>query len=476
MRSDRRPAWLVDLKWIAAICLVVSVAVATSAAAAARVTAPGRSEALARELVALILGPSDDDVAVAVAAGGSRAGEAVALLPGADVFVDPSEVDGFTVEEAVSRAAGVLTDGVLTAGAPATWASIEDHAWRAQLESLERTSLRPLANAALQRALLGVGLDDGTRAANWPAQAAQNPGQPVQPIAAIAVLVPPGELAGQSHRQIGERVVDGIAEVLTDAGAAAALSLVDSPPVAEALRSAIDGPVRHDLHAAIEASVAVRADQIAAVLDGARAGGADDPSRQDAWAEVLGGTELAGLDAAERRERVEAVLTRRALASGSAGLLELLEGTASAERLAVTAPVVDGVGRDAHRRYLLWAWAAGAASLALAALLVALTNGPGRAFWPGLCLLLAAGPGLALATRWRTLATAGELSAGAPGETLAAELERALTTLAARLAPVAAESVYWVYLVVAGSGAALLVMAAAASLAGRAQPRRRSLV
>jgi hypothetical protein len=476
MRNDRRPAWLVDLKWMSAIVLVACVAVATLAAGAARVTAPVRSEPLAREVLTLVLGPAGTDVEVAVGARGYQVGQPLALLSGLDVFVDPTELDGFTVDDGVSRIAGVMTDRVLTVGGPATWATIDDEALRAQLEALERTTLRPLANAALQRSLLGVGLDNGTRAANWPAQAAQNPGQDVQPLVGIFVRTPPAAITGRTHRQIGELVVDGLALILADEGAAAAQSVVTNPNVNEALREAIDGPVRRDLHAALETSFSARRSEIGARLADARAVAAGTQRSDDPWAGVLEEADAIGLSAEARLDRVQGVLARRALTSGSAGVLELVQDPAIAQRVSAAAPVVDGVARGAHTRYLTWAWGAGILAVVAAALLVVAAQGTGRVLWPGVCLLVAAGPGLALAALWRTLPGGVAWPAGPVADGAVSSLWRTLQLMAGSLAPVAAESVYWVYLLVAGSGAALVVIALTAWLAGQLRPRRRTII
>jgi hypothetical protein len=476
MRHDRRPAWLIDIKWLSAIVLVASVAVASLAAAAARVTDPARGEGLARTVLTLTLGPAVDEVEVTATARGYEPGRPLAVLPGIDVFVDPTELDAFTVDDAVSRVAGVLAERVLSDGAPATWQRVEDPAWRAQLQALDRTTLRPLANAALQRSLLGVGLDNGTRAANWPAQAAQNPGQPVQPLVGIFVRVMPSELTGRSHRQVGERVVDALAQVLADEGAAAAQALVTNANVGEALRAALDGPVRRDLHAAIATSVAGREAEIAARLAEARSVVVGTVERDDPWAGVLPESEAAGLSPEAQRERVQTLLARRAVAAGSDGVLELVSDGPIAARLSAAAPAVDAVSRASHRRFLTLAWIAGAVAALAAFALVATTYGAGRVLWPGLCLLAAAGPGLALAWWWRQVPNDGVWPAGPVADGAALSLWRTLRLIVGSLAPVVADGVYWVYLLVAGTGSALVVIAAAAWLGAQVRPRRRSAI
>ncbi|MBA2666613.1 MAG: hypothetical protein H0U69_06235 [Trueperaceae bacterium] len=476
MRNERRPAWLVDLKWMSALVLVACAAVATLAAGAARVTQPASGEPLARQVLMLVLGPSGDDVEVTVGARGYQAGRPLAILPGVDAFVDPSELDAFAVDEAVSRVAGVLTERVLVDGTLATWALVEDDALRGQLEALDTTTLRPLANAALQRALLGVGLDNGTRAANWPAQAAQNPGQDVQPLVGIVVLVPPSEITGRTHRQVGERVIDGLATVLMDEGAARAQAVVTNSDVAEAFEAAIDGSVRGALHAAFETSIATRRGEITLRLAEARAVASGARRSDDPWAGVLDEAEALGLSGEERRDRVQIVLARRALSSGSAGVLELVQDAAVAQRVSAAAAVVDGIGRSAHGRYLAWAWAGGLAALVFIAVLVLVTQGPGRALWPGVCLLAAAGPGLVLALVWRDGMGGGAWPAGNVAEGAIASLWGTLRLLSGSLAPVAAERIYWVYLLVAGTGAALVLVGVAAWIGSYLRPRRRTLI
>ena len=77
-----------------------------------------------------------------------------------------------------------------------------------------RAVLHPLAEAELGRALLRLGIDDGRRAADWPTQAANNPGQPVQPIVGMFVTLPVKLVQGAGPRRVGERVVAGLATLL----------------------------------------------------------------------------------------------------------------------------------------------------------------------------------------------------------------------------------------------------------------------
>jgi hypothetical protein len=366
----------------------------------------------------------------------------------------------------------VLADSFVVNGGSATWAQIDDDVFRAYAEELETTTLRPLVNATLQRALLPVGLDNGTRAANWQAQTAQNPGANVQPLVGIAVRVPPADLTGRSARQIGERVIDELALVLVQEGSAATQALVTNVSVADALRNALDGPVRAAVHAALQTSVALRSVEIDARLADARAVSAGADERSDPWAGLLVGSDTF-LDGEARRERVQGVLARRAVASGSVGVLELIEDAAVAQRLAASAPVVDAVSRSAHARYRTFAWGSGVVALVSALVLALVTVGPGRLVWPGAALLLVAVPGFLLALRWRDVSASGAWPAGPLADGAVVSFWRTLTLLTGSLAPVAADAIASVYAVVVALGGILVTLGLVAFLVLAVRPRRR---
>lgn len=476
VRVERRPAWQIDLKWWSAILLVITVAVGALAHGAARLTAPERSEPLVREIMRLVIGPSGGPIELAASARGYVPGEPLAVLPGLDVYVDPSEVPAFSPDDAVSRAAGVLSQRFLFGGAAAALSGVTDPTLRGVLERVGSEVVQPLVNAGLQRALLPVGLDDGSRAANWPAQAAQNPGQEVQPLVGIFVTAPPTELTGRTPRQIGERVIDGLAEVVYEDGAAAALELVTNPNVSAALQGAVDGPVWADLHAAFESVLSAYHGEIVARLEDARAVHQGDAAPDDPWAGVVDEAEVAALSPADAEERALQVLALRTVASGASGVLELLQDPGARDRVASAAPLLDAVSRSASARYRTWSILAGVLALLAAAVLVATASGTGRVWWPGLALVIAAAPGWALARVWRGVEPVGAYPAGPAVDGAMASVWRTGRLIASSLAPAAAETVGTIYLAVLGVGASLLLIAVAAWLARWLRPRRRGLL
>jgi hypothetical protein len=231
--------------------------------------------------------------------------------------------------------------------------------------------------------------------------------------------------------------------------------------------------VRAAVHGAIQTSVSLRAAEIGSRLADARAVAAGADAVEDPWASLLVGGEVT-LDAAARRERIQGVLARRAVASGSVGVLELVDDASIAQRVAASAPVVDAVSRSAHARYRTWAWGAGAVAVLSALLLAVVATGPGRLLWPGVTLLVVAGPGVLAAARWRELIAAGSWPAGPLADGAVVSFWRTLTLMAGSLAPVAAESVVWVYGVVAVIGAALVTLGLVGFLVVQLRPRRRA--
>ncbi len=471
--NDRRPTWQHDVRWLAALLLVVVVAAAAAASSLARLTAAVRIEPLSRQVLTLAVGPTDDVVRLAPSSAGYQPGSALALLPGVPVEADPSEIPGFDVDSAVSRLAGVWAERYVSVGGPATWAAIEDEAWRSVLERVDVAVLRPLLVSTLQGPLFGVGVGDGTRIANWPQQAARNPGQPVQPLVGVFVTVPPLALQGRNAREVGELVVAELAAVVANEGADAARALVTNPNVAAALDAALAGPVRETLHGALQAVVTSREGEIAARLADARDVMAGNTPSSDPWAGLVDSADLGRLDTAERRERVLHELSQRAVLGGSQAVLAALPESGVRERMVRAAPILDVLDRGAHRQARTWAWALGVVAAVLTIIVVLTASGFGRVTWPGLAWLLGATPGLAAAWFWRELQpTEAWPASAAVGGAWASLVDTVRLTLG-QIGPAAAETVLWAHLVPAGIGAAFVLIGLTGWLGAQLRPARR---
>lgn len=475
MRStERRPAWQHDVRWLATLLLIVVVALAAAASSVTRLTAAVRVEPIAFDLVTLAVGPADEVVRLAPTAAGYQAGTPLALVPGAPVFADATEIPSFDVDAAVDRIAGVLAERFVVSGGAATWRTIDDAEWRDVLQGLDGSVLRPLLELALREPLFAAGVADGSRIANWPLQAQQNPGQEVQPLVGVFVTVPPLALQGRSSLEIGELVVAELADVVANDGADAARQLITNPNVAAAFEAALSGPVRDALHGALAAVVRSRASEIEARLADARAVLEGSTPTSDPWAGLVDPTDLGRLDTAERRERVVRALAERAVLGGSAAVLAALPESGVRERVTRSASVIDLLDRSVHRQARTWAWTLGAVALLLSVIVVLTAEGFGRATWPGFAWLLGAGPGLWAAWAWSDMTSFDAWPASPALEGAFVALVDTVRLVLAQLAQSAADTVMWAHLVPAGLGAAFVLIGATGWLATQIRPSRRS--
>jgi hypothetical protein len=176
MREPGRTAWQVDLTWWAGLLAWLAVGAATLLAALALGTTPSVGTALQRLLLDSAFAAGEVSVPAAAPAAVAYEGSGpFELWPGTRVTVEEAELPGVSAAEARARLANAFADRRLADGAGWT-ADLDDATLAADLDMLERAVLHPLAEAELGRALLRLGLDNGTRAADWPTQAARNPG------------------------------------------------------------------------------------------------------------------------------------------------------------------------------------------------------------------------------------------------------------------------------------------------------------
>jgi hypothetical protein len=478
MREPGRTAWQVELTWWAGLFAWLAVTSATLLAVSALVSAPR----VGVELQALVLDAAfaAGEVSVPAAAPAAVAYEGSGpfeLWPGTGVTVAEAELATLSAAEARARLANAFADRRLADGAGWT-ASLADASLAGDLDMLERAVLHPLAEAELGRALLRLGLDNGTRLADWPTQAANNPGQPVQPIVGVFVTLPVELVQGADPRRIGERVVAGLATLLAEGGAEAARAAMANAQLAAALEAALDGPVWQAWRAAFSAAWVPRDDALERRLTEAQdvlaGAGVDDDPLADAWI----GADLEGASPEETRERTLAALAERAYLGGSDTLQVVLATPEARARAAAAGPWIDAIDARAHQRYALWAWVSGVVALLLLVIVALLQQGRWRVLAPGVLLLAAGGPWLWLWWNWSaradgTAAAAEAIPASAVALGLPAAARAWSTHLLAASADVAAGAVVWPPAAVAGAGAAMLALTLLAALVAWLRPPKR---
>jgi len=478
MRNPGRSAWQVDVAWAAALLAWVTAAAATVLAALAFATGPATGPTLQAVVLETVF------------AGGDAAPPAVArpaptydgrgpfeLWPGTGVSVGEAELPGLTVGEARARLATAFADRRMADGAGWT-ASLADAPLATEFDVLERAVLAPLAEAELGRALLRLGLDDGTRAADWPTQAARNPGQPVQPLVGVFVTLPVDQVQGVGTRAVGERVVAGLAARLAEGGIEAARAAMGNAQLAAALEAALAGPVWQSWRAAMAAAWVARDEALGRRLTEAQAtlevtGRAVDPLA-DAWS----GVDLEGATPEEARERTLVALAERAHAGGSAAVLAVLATPEARARVEAAGGWIDALDDRAQRRYATWAWVAGIVAALLLVIVALAQVGRARLLVPGLVLSLAAGP-LAWAWWWwqARAEDAAAAAAQVPANALAVGLPGAARAWSGHLIAASAEAsaaaVAYPVLAAAGLGAVLLLTTLLAAFWSVVRPRRR---
>lgn len=482
MYRDVQPAWHRDVKWISGILLAVTLAAATLLFSLAQITERERAEPLLREVLELTLLPgAEDEQTVTVRRGIEwTAGEPLQLLPGVDVFADPTELPDFSAEDAVSRIAGVLADRTIRDGTEGARALVSAPQFGAQLaQAFERTVPR-LTYALLADAMLPAGLADGSRFANWPLQAVQNPGEPVQPVVGVFVFIDPNRLQASSTREIAELVVTRLSERVLGQGLAAADEAITNVTLQQILVQTVEGEVRNALHELFSTLLVPWRDELASRLEQTRAvlAGAEAPEA-DGLLGLIPAEELAGMEPDEVNEQVLATLASRVYDDGGAGVLSVLTETDQAARVASVTPLLDALTERAHGRYVRWTWFTGVASLIFLALLVGFSKGTARLVNPGLAIAIAAAGGSLLFTRL----AAGLGSLGVVGlpvsvrsEGFFAHLFGLLAYLGTNLPRDAVPLLVRNHLIVLAVGAGLLVLALLVRFVGFLRPRRRSLL
>lgn len=483
MYRDSHPAWHRDVKWASGVLLVLSLAAATMFFSAAQITERARAEPLLQSVLELTLLPGNDDAAppVAVRRGMAyEAGEPLQLLPGVDVFADPTEIADFTVAEAISRIAGVLADRTLRDGSEGARALVSAPVLGTQLQDAFDGPIPRMVHAIVANELLPAGLADGSRFANWPLQALQNPGEPVQPVVGIFVFVDPARLQGATSREIAELVVRRLVERVLGQGLAAGEEVVSNQTLRTLLVQTFEDDVREALHEFFSTLLVSHREESRSRLEQARTilEGTESAADQGLLG-LIPAEDLAGLDQSEVNEEILGALATRAYEGGGEAVLSVLTESDQASRIAAVVPLIDALSARAHARYVRWTWFVGAPALLFLTLLIAFSKGAARLVNPGFAIALSAAAGallfVRLASGLGSLGTVG-LPLSVQSEGLFAYLFGLVAYVGANLPGDAIPLFVRNHLIVLGVGGGLLVLAALLRIVQWLRPRRRSLL
>lgn len=476
-QTDRNPSWFRDAKWLSGILLVASLAAAVMFFSFAQLTTRERALPLLERVLQLTLLPEGlEGETVAVRRGVAyEPGQPLPLLPGVAVAADPGELDGLTAAEARDRIAGILTERTIAEGAGGARALVTDPTLGAQLDRALQESVPTLVRAHIARRMLPSGLTDGSRVLRWQEQA----GPLVTPIWQVDLEFDRNVVAPLSDFQLGELVVDRLAQLTLQEGLPAALAAVRNPNLLARLETAVDEDARADLHELYATLLVAREAEIASRLEQARAVMAEQDAPPQGLFGVVTAEELAARGPTEANRLVLERLAGRAYEQGSQAVLGIVTEAQQSARLASASRLIDGLTADAHARYRRLTWILGIVSGVLLAALAAFSAGWGRLANPGLALALAAAAGALLSTR---LAAALEgVGAVAPPVSLRSEgafgyLSGLVAYVSASLPDDALEVFVRNHLVVLAVGAGLILLALLFRLGRVLRPRRRSLL
>lgn len=476
--GSRSPAWHRDAIWCASLVLVAATSIGSAAFAWSRLAEEDASRSLLREVLraTLLPGADEDTRPLDVREGlAFTPGEPFEALPGSDVRIDPTEIGSFTGRAALDRVAGVWSDRLFEEGAEALRSSLGDELLGDQVDEAVAGPIRRLVEAELMEEMLGGGLDDGSRLADWRLQEERDPGEPVQPIVGMFVYAAPSDLRGLNERQIGEVALARLADLVVVEGAAEARGRITNVNLSARFEQAL-AQARTAVHELFSTMLMGRSGELTTRLEEARIR-LDDHEAPPAGLELLLPAEERGrLAPDEVNERVLDALAVRAWQQGPAGLASVLEGDPRGERLAAAEGMVAAFSRPARDAARSVAWTAGVVALIAFVVVAVLATGVGRLVRPGTALLVGAAPA-ALAAWWLRGRLAddlpGSLPSGARVEGVFGELAGLGRYLASSVPTSAVDLVLRVHTVVAGIGLGLVVTALILLLVGLVRPRRR---
>ncbi len=477
-RTDRQPAWQRDITWASGVLLALTVMVGTLLFTQAQLAAPERGQAVIRGVLELTLQPAGAGAELGVRSGTTyQSGDPLPLLPGVDVYADATEIPTFTAEQGISRIAGVLAGRLASDGTQAMLATVSDPQFSAQLAAAAEGPIDSLVRAALEAELLPSGLDDGSRLADWPAQAAANPGELVQPVVGVFVYESPNRLRTMSDRQIGVAVVGQLTDLVLEQGRAAAAAVITNSNLAARLDPGVNAATA-EVHELLESLLLGRRGEIQARLDEAAQVLAGQPEEAaDSLRGLLPASQLAGLSDEEANAAVMRALAERAYQGGGALAAAQLTRPEQAQKVRGVAPVIDAFSAEARARYTRWTAFAGVLGVLLLVLLVGFSRGLWRVGNVGLAVLFGAALGALLFDRLRRFAPdEAPLPAGAQVQGLFAALWDGVRHALAVLPAVLIDLAWRNHMIVLLAGASLLVLALVFSVLRGVRPRRRSFL
>lgn len=476
-RTERQPAWQRDITWASGVLLALAVVAGLLLFTQMQLASPDRGVPIIRGVLQLTLQPGGDaNAGLGVRAGSSyQAGQPLMLLPGLDVYADATEIPGFTAEAAINRAAGVLTGRLVDGGGPAVLAAVTDPVLTQQLRTALDGPIAAMMRAALESEMLPAGLDDGSRLADWPAQAAANPGTLVQPIVGVFVYESPNRLATMGLRAIGVSVVGQLSDIVMAEGLDAAMALVTNANLQARLQDGAGVDARATTHQLLVAILTGRSDQMVARLAEANAVLAGEQSEGDALTGLLPASQLAGLSPEQANDAVLDALAQRAYQGGGELAAAQMTRPEQATRLRGVAPLIDGYTAAAQSRYRTWTVASGVLALVFLVLVVGFSRGLTRVSNPGIAIALGAAAGAILfEVAHRNLPVDSALPAGAQVQGVFAALS-GLVSYAATVLPDDMVTLGRTnHIAVLIFGGALVVLALAMWLLRGVRPRRRS--
>lgn len=477
-RTERQPAWQRDITWASGVLLALTVMVGTLLFTQAQLAAPERGQAVIRGVLELTLQPAGAAAELGVRSATTyQAGDPLPLLPGVDVFADPTEVPTFGADQGISRIAGVLAGRLVEGGTQTMLATVTDPRLAAQLAAAADGPIDSLVRASLESTMLPSGLDDGSRLADWPAQAAANPGELVQPVVGVFVYESPNRLRTMTDREIGVAVVGQLADLILDEGRAAAAAVITNPNLSARLQAGVDAATA-EVHQLLESLLLGRQAEIQARLDEAAQVLAGQPETEtDSLRGLLPASQLAGLSEAEANAAVMTALAERAYQGGAALAAAQLTRAEQADKVRGVAPLIDAFTAEARARYTRWTAFAGVLAALLLVLLVGFSRGLWRVGNVGLAVLFGAGLGAFLFDRLRRFAPdEAPLPSGAQVQGLFASVWDGIRHAVAVLPDALIELAWRNHMIALLGGASLLVLALVFSVLRGVRPRRRSFL
>lgn len=478
-RTERQPAWQRDITWVSGVLLALAVMVGALLFTQAQLASPDRGVDVIRGVLQLTLQPAGATSGeLGVRAGSSyQAGQPLTLLPGVEVFADPTEIPSFTGEAAIGRIAGVLTGQLIAGGSQAMLSAVNEPGLRQQLETAVNGPIDSLMRGSLEAEMLPSGLDDGTRLADWPAQAAANPGEPVQPVVGVFVYESANAVARMTAREIGVFVVGELSDTVMAEGLDAAAALVTNANLRARLDAGVNSRARAEIHGLLVSLLLGRSAEIEARLAEAAQVLAGEETETDSLSGLLPASQLAGLSPEEANAAVLDALAERAYQGGSTLAAAQLTSPEQASRVRGVAPLIDAFSAQARARYTTWLIFTGVLAVLLLGLVIGFSRGLMRLSNAGIAVLLGAAAGAFIFDRARRLMPEeADLPAGPLVQGVFSALSGTLAYIATVLPGDVVALALRNHLVLLLIGASLILLALVLWLLRGVRPRRRSFL